>query len=1214
MAIVIRVGGSSAGDGFLIAPDGARIFPVPLNLSTDDGSTVNVTIDATPNGAGVRLPGGTISVSPAGIDIPIHATAVSNSRGDTAINVHSGGTTTFSLTAIANPVIWFRGRFEARFATDGDWYNNPRGSGGGTPGYDHTNAFGPTPGWTFALEGEPDFVPAVSVATTADQPVGRVVRFNNPIALRSHAAPVASTVTGIVGMTLSGSQEFTAGDPVIGATVNLGPSSYFCSSNPQNPADLPPIPALVGNPGQEFMAIFECHIDGFFSGKSAALSDRPQSSGYQTSSGGGTPIPPADERTAIGFVSLASFTATRLGLLRADYALLSPAAQTGTVAGRNLKTRMDHLSGTNRNDANTTPSDPTAWEGMEEYTGQVNDSVTFPPNASSVVSYLAGYNGFTWFSRFFTFHSDELCGYLHGSLTANGGTGIPPLQTGIYNGNMATGAAGFTPLGPNQLTPGAIDAILGGAPPAQTFVVTVSPSFARLVVSQAVVAGATLTSRGATLVGILEPDASVSPRDLLYRILPPGDPRGALGACEGTPLVPAPTVGFARVFFDAGVWKMILDAGINGGASVTYRCQFSGNTSTTVSGCTAPTIEVLNTAIDFGNVEQGLTAFRQIVLLNHSGTDVVATLPAVPAPFGAPDATSVVVPAGGTAELLVSFTAGAPGLSGPTVLVLTSNPVVASEPSVTLRGTSIALTTTDAVLVLDRSGSMADPAFVSGGGTYAGTTTKTTLRNQASQVFVDLLRTNDRIGMVRFDNTAQVHMPIEVAGDPTVDAAGRHDARIALMSPDLNPGGSTSIGGGMTLGNAQLVGSTAAHQSLLVLTDGMENTPPWIAGVVLGAAVQVYAVGLGLPQDIDVGKLSAIAGNTGGYMLVTGAMDAQNIFRLQKYFVQILSGIAGDQIVVDPQASISPGETHRIPFYLNEGDTAFDAVLITQTPILQFELEAPDGTRITPANVAAFGAQLVNGVAARYYRAAIPFFTGDPAQSYGQWAMIVRDPGNPNLSNLALGLASREPGKPAPGQTANRAPSIATTPQISRPYVVAVKARSSFTLSAFVVQDTMKPGEDILIVAYVSAFGLPIRTPMHVVAEVTRPDNVTFFVPLADKGNGRFEAIVDDNRLQGVYQIVVRASGTSPANYPIQREQTLTAIVVKPVAPGPTGPGMGQPCKTHPCECPKDHDKGRDDDDKHKSVLGKLGKDVRGVLDRVREAVEGEPEDERKDK
>ena len=55
MGIVIRVNGSTASDGFLIAPDDGRSFSVPLNLSTDDGSTVNVTVDATPNGAVIRL-------------------------------------------------------------------------------------------------------------------------------------------------------------------------------------------------------------------------------------------------------------------------------------------------------------------------------------------------------------------------------------------------------------------------------------------------------------------------------------------------------------------------------------------------------------------------------------------------------------------------------------------------------------------------------------------------------------------------------------------------------------------------------------------------------------------------------------------------------------------------------------------------------------------------------------------------------------------------------------------------------------------------------------------------------------------------------------------------------------------------------------------------------------------------------------------------------
>jgi hypothetical protein len=56
--IVIQVNGSAAGDGFLIAPDFGITFVVPLNLSTNDGSTVSATIDATPNGAGVTLPGG----------------------------------------------------------------------------------------------------------------------------------------------------------------------------------------------------------------------------------------------------------------------------------------------------------------------------------------------------------------------------------------------------------------------------------------------------------------------------------------------------------------------------------------------------------------------------------------------------------------------------------------------------------------------------------------------------------------------------------------------------------------------------------------------------------------------------------------------------------------------------------------------------------------------------------------------------------------------------------------------------------------------------------------------------------------------------------------------------------------------------------------------------------------------------------------------------
>ena len=120
MAVVISVNGNSTSGGFLIAPDNGVTFSVPLSLSTDDGTTVNATIDATPNGTGITLPA-SLSIGPAAKVIPINVTAVSNAQGDTIINVHVGGsTTTFSLTAISNPKLWFKGRFEARFASRRD--------------------------------------------------------------------------------------------------------------------------------------------------------------------------------------------------------------------------------------------------------------------------------------------------------------------------------------------------------------------------------------------------------------------------------------------------------------------------------------------------------------------------------------------------------------------------------------------------------------------------------------------------------------------------------------------------------------------------------------------------------------------------------------------------------------------------------------------------------------------------------------------------------------------------------------------------------------------------------------------------------------------------------------------------------------------------------------------------------------------------------------
>jgi hypothetical protein len=256
-------------------------------------------------------------------------------------------------------------------------------------------------------------VPADSVPTTITKPVGRVVRFNNPVALRPFVAPVATTVIEIRGATTAGTEVFTSGDPMIGAAFNLGPNTYLAANEPQNPADPPP--AETNAPGFEAMALFECHIESLFSGTSAAAADRRTAAGFNSPlDAAEKAIPQFIDPTSgapTTFLDQPTFEQRRLQKLQAAFNALSPADQTGTPAGRNLNTRIQHLQ-----NSSTLPA---GWNGSEEYRGLVNAGVTFQPAQSSVLEFLKGYSTFNFYAKLFTFHNDELCGYVRGSLTAN---------------------------------------------------------------------------------------------------------------------------------------------------------------------------------------------------------------------------------------------------------------------------------------------------------------------------------------------------------------------------------------------------------------------------------------------------------------------------------------------------------------------------------------------------------------------------------------------------------------------------------------------------------------------------------------------------------------------------------------------------------------------------------------------------------------------------
>jgi len=396
MAVILKFNGETTKEGFLLAPTGGKTFPAHLGLHTSDGAKTDASLKIVSGGATIALGKTQITLTATEQQVEIHATSASHAQDDTVLEVAVAGKTvaTLKLTAITNPQIAFGGRFQARFATDNDFYNEPRGT---------------SAGWNFALEGEPDFVPADNVATAIDKPVGRVVYFNNPpVPVRSHVAPIGVKVTSVKGTVAGKTVEFTTGDPIIGQPVNLGPHTYLAANEPQNPKDPPA--AETYNPGDEPMAIFEFHLGSMLSGKPHTPQDRPFASGLFAL----TP----QEIVKYRITPLANFSSNRKNTLLADYNALPAADRTGTAAGRNLATRIAHLGGdAQAGIAPQTGTLPFGYSGKEVYQGLVNDAIKVNPGTSVVANYFKGFASWVFDCELLNYHSDEQCGRVDGTLS-----------------------------------------------------------------------------------------------------------------------------------------------------------------------------------------------------------------------------------------------------------------------------------------------------------------------------------------------------------------------------------------------------------------------------------------------------------------------------------------------------------------------------------------------------------------------------------------------------------------------------------------------------------------------------------------------------------------------------------------------------------------------------------------------------------------------------
>lgn len=548
----------------------------------------------------------------------------------------------------------------------------------------------------------------------------------------------------------------------------------------------------------------------------------------------------------------------------------------------------------------------------------------------------------------------------------------------------------------------------------------------------------------------------------------------------------------------------------------------------------AESINLVTPSISFTNVPAGMggvgvtthRAIRWDVVTCRTLTFQITAGPT--GGFGTPAGTSVAVTADPNlptvaARIWLSYTSTNPGdtASGSVTVrcVETGQTWV-----ININANTIARPRSAVALVIDRSGSMNDDA---GDGI-----TKVQKLREAANAFISIMLPGDGIGLVRFNEAAQRLMEIQDAG-ASPGGVGRTTAIGHISGGDINPSGWTSIGDGVVNGKQMLDDAQAAPSpdydvtAMVVLTDGQWNRPPSLADVSGSITANTYAVGLGIPSNISVPALTTLCQGHNGYLLITGALSTDQSMRLSKYFLQILAGVTNAQIVTDPSGVLDRSSEHRIPFWICEADYGMDLIVLSPAPqVIDFQLEAPDGTRITPASgPGGANSQFVLTQYASFYRCALPVLPANAAGSHeGLWHAVLK-------------LGRRIPG----GYTYDSGAQNVKGPVI--PYEFVAHSYSSLTFSAHVSQASFEIGATATIEASLLEYDAVPRGRANVWAEIRRPDGVIDTTGLSATSGDRYTANYG-LPIPGVYGIRVRAHGETMHGMPFDREQTLTAVAV----------------------------------------------------------------------
>jgi len=253
----------------------------------------------------------------------------------------------------------------------------------------------------------------------------------------------------------------------------------------------------------------------------------------------------------------------------------------------------------------------------------------------------------------------------------------------------------------------------------------------------------------------------------------------------------------------------------------------------------------------------------------------------------------------------------------------------------------------DLALSIDRSGSMSGAKFDA-------------VKNAASQV-VRLLGAGDKIAVTSYSSgtpSARTDFPLQVINNVAVK-----DSAVAAID-DLTAGGRTAIGGGLFQAQLQLgrSGDPSYPQSIILLSDGLSNEPPYIEPTLplIPTQTDVYTIGFGTSStDVDEDSLRQIAFNTGGNYYFSGASG------LPKTAQGSLGGLA---LIQSYQSALNQAARRQTFGFTRIIELPMDTTYIDETVDearftllweqegsgVFYELISPSGEAVTPDNVDEF--------------------------------------------------------------------------------------------------------------------------------------------------------------------------------------------------------------------------------------------------------------------